>query len=255
MAVIAAEQGPARIALSEVLHEALSEIALAPGHPVLVMVGGASNIAPRVASRLLAVLECVAPVLDDMGALVVDGGTAFGVMAAMGQARLSCRARFPLIGVAAIGTVAPDSRPQQARCACVLGAHALAAQGGATLDPNHSHFLLVPGERWGDESPWIQAVAQALALRRGSLTLVAAGGDITRLDVACSLAAARPCVVLGGSGGTSDLLAAWVRGEIGPPGPELADADHSLLRIVDLDDAAETLPCLLRDELEREAGA
>lgn len=234
---------------------ALSEVGLSPGRPVLVLVGGASGILAQVGVRLSSVLGAVASVLDRMGAAVVDGGTAFGVMAAMGQARRAARAGFPLIGVAATGTVDPASLPAQARCAPILDARAPAGAHGVALDPNHSHFVLVPGERWGDESPWIDAVALVLAGSYPSLTLVAAGGEITRLDVACSLAARRPCLVLDGTGGVSDLLAAWARGESGPPGSELAGADPGLLRIVALSTAEEVLPGILREALAPEADA
>jgi hypothetical protein len=69
--------------------------------------------------------------------------------------------------------------------------------------------LLVPGAEWGAESPWISDVAGVLADGGPSLTLVAAGGRVTRLDIAMSLGAARPLVALAGSGGAADELAAW----------------------------------------------
>src|SRR5206468_11337979 len=64
---------------------------------------------------------------------------------------------FPLIGVAPAGAVAlprsSDPHP---------------APEAVPLEPHHSHFLLVPGERWGDESPWLAAVVAALAGDRPS---------------------------------------------------------------------------------------
>ncbi|WP_245232479.1 hypothetical protein [Thiorhodococcus minor] len=240
---------------AEAVRSALSEVGLSPERPVLVLVGGASRISAAVSTRLSKVLGCLTAVLDETGAAVVDGGTAFGVMAAMGEARRRARAGFPLIGVAAMGTVDSERLPGHARCGRILDACVPVGARGVALDPNHSHFILVPGERWGDESPWIHAVAQALAGRRPSLTLVAAGGEFTRLDVAGSLAARRPCLVLDGSGGVSDLLAAWARGEGGPPGPELTGGDLSLLRILALDTAEDFLPDVLREAFAPEARA
>ncbi len=78
---------------------------------------------------------------------------------------------------------------------------------GAALEPNHSHRLLVPGTSWGDEIPWMNAVATLLGADHGSATLVAAGGRITRLDVDASLEHGRPTLLLAGSGGTADAIA------------------------------------------------
>ena len=34
-----------------------------------------------------------------------------------------------------------------------------AADDAAPPEPNHTHVLLVPGESWGDEAPWIARLA------------------------------------------------------------------------------------------------
>jgi hypothetical protein len=74
-----------------------------------------------------------------------------------------------------------------------------------------------------------------LAGLRPSLTLVAAGGEVTRLDVAQSLGARRPLLVIAGSGGTADQLARWRRGGEPPPGMSLDTMDLGLVRVLDLD--------------------
>ena len=205
------------------LRDALAGLGLAESRPVLVLVGGASNLDPSVAETLLRLFESLAPRLDRAGAAVVEGATAFGVMALMGLARHRTGARFPLLGVAAIGTVDVPT----------LGVGG--PKGTATLDPHHSHGILVPGTCWGDESPWISATAAVLAGLRPSLTLVAAGGEVTRLDVAQSLGARRPLLVIAGSGGTADQLARWRRGGEPPPGMSLDTMDLGLVRVLDLD--------------------
>lgn len=178
------------------LPAALESLGLLPPRPVLVSVGGASGLEPAVGDRLLALFrDRLAPLLDRLGAAVVDGGTDAGIMALMGRARREAGAGFPLIGVAALGTIR-------------LPGEAVAT--GVALDPGHSHFALVPGQSWGDEVPWIGAVAAALAHGAGTLTLVSGGGRITRLDVAASLASRRPTLLLRGSGGIADELAAAV---------------------------------------------
>ena len=175
------------------LPSALSRLGLAPPRPVLVLVGGASGLERVVADGLLVLFrDRLAPLLDQLGAVVVDGGTDAGVMALMGQARRAARARFPLLGVAARDTVRlPGDQ----------------AATGAELEPNHSHRLLVPGRNWGDEIPWMTAVVNHLGAAGARATLVAAGGRITLLDVEASLADGRPTLLLAGSGGTADAIA------------------------------------------------
>ena len=235
------------------MNAALSALGLGDPCPVLVLVGGAANIAPEVADALLLLFEMLAPELDALGVALIDGGTAFGVMALMGEARHCTAARFPLIGVAARGTVAPATLPAQARVSLLPGAQDAEhwtdpeAAGGkaARLDPNHSHFLLTPGDRWGDEVAWIDAAADCLAAGLPSLTLVAAGGQITRLDVAMSLESGRHLIVLSGSGGTADQLAAWWRGGEAIADLPLGDRERALIQVVELTDAADRLPDLL----------
>jgi len=87
----------------------------------------------------------------------------------------------------------------------------------AALDPDHTHFVLVPGERWGDESPWLAAVVGALAGSQPSVTVLVNGGEVALNDVAHSVRAGRPVFVVTGSGRTADLLAAALRGSPADP--------------------------------------
>lgn len=228
------------------LRTALTALGLSGPRPVLVLVGGAANIDPAVADALLALFRQLAPLLDELGVTLVDGATAFGVMAAIGQARHDRGARFPLLGVAASGTVALAEPPARwTRIQSDSESCDTAAMEGARLDPNHSHLLVVPGDQWGDESPWIAAAATCLAAGHPSLTLVAAGGQITRLDVRAGLGAGRPTIVLAGTGGTADQIADWYRHGIAVPDLALTEAQRPLIEIMDLAVAADRLPIRL----------
>ena len=164
------------------------------GRPVLVLVGGAAGLDPAVGQRVLTLFRNhLMPLLAKLDAVVVDGGTDAGVMAFAGQANAA--GSVTLVGVAAVGTVE------------VPGLNGTAT-GKTALEPNHTHFLLVPGNRWGDESPWLSLVASTLAGTCTSVTIVVGGGEITRLDVAHSLSAGRATILLAGSGGVADELGA-----------------------------------------------
>jgi hypothetical protein len=185
----------------EDLPEALRGVGLQP-RPTLVLVGGAGGLSATDLARLRPLFaEALVPLMQTLGGAVVDGGTDSGVMQLMGRARAEAAAEFPLVGVAAIGTVAlpdaPGSGPE-----------------AAPLEPHHTQFILVPGSDWGDEAPWISRVASALAHGLPSLTVLVNGGEIAWQDVAHSVDAGRPVLALAGSGRTADLLARALRGEV-----------------------------------------
>jgi hypothetical protein len=152
--------------------------------PVLVLVGGAAGMEPADLEALELVLRGLVGLLDELDAVVVDGGTDIGVMRAVGRARAAEGGRFPLIGVAA--EVAVDE---------------------VAFEPNHTRLVLVPGGTWGDESPWLADVADVVAGPQPSLTVLVNGGAITFEDAEHSLGRNRPLVVLRGSGRTADAIA------------------------------------------------
>ncbi len=174
------------------LSVALAELGLPGSSPVLVLIGGADGIDEAGLARLRPFFtDALATLAEALEVCVVDGGTDVGVMSLMGRARAELDGTFPLVGVAAEGTVGPA--------------------GAAPLEPNHSHVVLVPGTNWGDESTWLSDVASRLSGDSPSVTILVNGGDIALDDVARSVEAGRPVVVLNGSGRTADTLAAALR--------------------------------------------
>ncbi len=187
---------PLAVDVADDLPDALLAAGLRPGRAVLVVVGGAGGMPePDLAALQRLAAEHLWPLLASVPSAVVDGGTDHGAMAALGRAHREVSCTVPLVGVAARGTVRMSGRGDDDR---------------AVVEPNHSHVVLVPGDRWGDESPWLSQVASALAAGAPSLTLVVNGGEITYQDVEHSLAAGRPVVVLAGTGRTADAIAVGV---------------------------------------------
>lgn len=216
----------------------LRGLGLSDPRPMLVSVGGAGGMsAQHLAEMYRLVLDHLMPVVLAGGAGVVDGGTRTGVMRVMGQARRDSGADIPLIGVAAEGTVVlPGMAPQADR---------------AELDPDHTHALIVPGSRWGDEAPWISATAGALTAEGslGSATLVVNGGELTYRDVQHSLMSRRPVIVVAGTGRTADAIAAASSGTA-QDDRAVAVAASELVHIVRLGDGpaiASLLAGFLRD--------
>ncbi|MGB7440062.1 MAG: hypothetical protein WA919_03265 [Coleofasciculaceae cyanobacterium] len=181
------------------LSSRLRQISLCSPRPVLVIVGGASKMSEESLKRLESLFtEVLAPVAEKLGAFVLDGGTDAGVMQMMGKARTQTNGTFPLVGIAPVGKVLiPDQD--------------FFSSGEIELEPNHTHFLLIPGSTWGDESPWISQVATTLAGNAPSLTVLANGGEVSLVDVSESIKAERPLVILAGSGRLADEITRVVR--------------------------------------------
>jgi len=179
---------------------ALTSLGLQVSQPVAVLVGGAGGLGPADLDRLRPLFESsLVPAITHLRAAAVDGGTWSGVMRLFGEARSAAGASFPLVGVAAAGTVTlPGGEPPR--------------DDAAPLDAGHSHFVLVPGDDWGAEAGWIAQAATELAGGRPSVTVVVNGGEIAYADAKRSLDADRPVLTVEGSGRTADQLAAAVRG-------------------------------------------
>jgi SLOG in TRPM, prokaryote len=184
-----------RVTQNSELPAALGTLGLSPPRATVVLVGGAGGLDDAGMARLKPLFTAaLVPILDKNGALAIDGGTYSGVMRLLGQARQAQAGRFPLIGVVAAGTVRLPGEP-------------VSAGVDTELDPHHTHFVIVPGDDWGDESPWIAQTATVLAGGAPSITVLVNGGQIAYSDVERSVQAGRAVVVIAGSGRTADALA------------------------------------------------
>jgi hypothetical protein len=117
------------------LASALVAVNLTEPCPVLVVIGGASSISEEAFQRLQRLFsEVLAPLAQELGLIVADGGMDAGVVRLMGNAREEISGTFPLVGVSPIGLV---KLPNDATISTEL----------TDLESHHTHFFLVPG--WG----------------------------------------------------------------------------------------------------------
>ena len=101
----------------------------------------------------------------------------------------------------------------------------------AGLEPHHTHFVLVrSGRAWGDEAPYLAAVASALSPGRPSVTVLINGGELALGDAEHSLALGRPVLVLAGTGRAADRIATRADERAA------AVADSPCVRVVDVTD-------------------
>lgn len=168
--------------------------------PVIVLIGG--HILPEHANSTFQAIDVIAKVADALDAAVICGGTDVGVMSAIGKVRGRGGHQFPLIGISPEGTVTWPEGPRNS-------APYLPNNEREQLEPHHSHFILVPGNQFGDESKWIVRTASMIAGDRNkSVTVLANGGKVSQQDVEQGLEVGRPLVVLAGTGRLADDIAA-----------------------------------------------
>lgn len=216
------------------LAAALSQLAIPQPTAVLVLVGGAAGLSPEYLQRLETFfVEALCPFIETQGLVVIDGGTDAGVMQLIGQARARTRSSFPLVGVVVQSKIMLPSQPAK-------------TDDAAPLEPNHTHFVLVPGQAWGDESTWIAQVADVLSGNQASVTLLINGGEIAlHQDVPNSLLSRRAVLVVEGSGRSADRLAAALRGPALAE-PELHDmVDSGLIQVMNLSEGQDRLTTML----------
>jgi SLOG in TRPM, prokaryote len=177
----------ANISSDNEIQEALTELGLPQPSTVIVLVGGAGGIGFMEKFPMRKAVGIVAQLAEETGAVVVDGGTQAGIMTEIGRQRKKNKFTFPLVGV-------------------VFDALLMKEEPASILDPNHTHFFLIPGDDWGDESAWISKIASVIAGGKKSLTVLVNGGKISRSDVEYSLMENRPTAVLRGTGRLADEI-------------------------------------------------
>jgi len=172
---------------SKEIQEALTQLNIPHPKPVIVLVGGAGGIGWLDKFPMRKAIKIIAKLAEETQSVVVDGGTQAGIMSEIGRQRKQNKFSFPLIGVV-FDSLLMKKEPQ------------------SILDPNHTHFFLIPGDDWGDESAWISKIATQIAGDKKSITVLINGGQISRTDVGYSILEDRPTFVMRGTGRMADKI-------------------------------------------------
>lgn len=168
------------------LADGLKLLGFSSSHPAVVIVGGAGGMTPEDIEKVQAFFESrLVPFAASQGAVIIDGGTDSGVMAAIGRAVNRAGGSIPLIGVAAREVEMIET----------------------FLEQNHSHFILCPGNRWGDEAEWIAATAKAVSGQLARVAILINGGQIAWEDARLNIEYGSPVLIAEGSGRTADVIA------------------------------------------------
>lgn len=180
------------------LAQALSELDLKGRYPIIVLIGGEMDEQQAAVTRRA--IETIARTAEDMHAVLICGGTDMGIMAEIGQIRSRYGYKFPLIGVTPEELVTWPGGPHNTKFLWL-------GKQRWQLESHYSHFILVPGSQFGDESPWIGDAAILLSKGHRSVTILINGGEVSRKDIELSLENGRPVIALSRTGRLADELA------------------------------------------------
>src|SRR6266516_4894236 len=187
----------------------LYNLGLAPGRPVIVLVGGA---VPMADDPLTPVCRLPAAALvraaGMAGAVILDGTTDADAMAEIGSAYADAAetetsttagaGRGQLLGVAPAGQVLLPGETTEGH-----------GDRRVRLERNHSHFALAAGDQWGAAARLLVRLAGALADAAPVVMVLAGGGAVARAEALDAVRHGWPLFVIEGSGGTADDVAQW----------------------------------------------
>jgi SLOG in TRPM, prokaryote/SMODS and SLOG-associating 2TM effector domain 1/Protein of unknown function (DUF4231) len=169
-----------------------------PPKVIILIFGGAANsLDTSKLSYLKHSLDTVLQFAAESDALVIDGGTQSGIMEIIGE-RASMLKRKPLLlGVAPIGKVTYPGEPNNN------------VNGTAQLDPNHSRFILVEGDQWGDETETLFRLARGFDEDTPIMALLVGGGEISKKEIFLCVKNRWPIVVIEKPGYLADQIISY----------------------------------------------
>lgn len=167
-------------------------------YSVIVLIGGDINPQQNAVTQIA--LQTIAKTADNLHGVLISGGTNMGIMADIGQIHQKNHYKFRLLGILPEALVTWPGGPRSTKFLWW-------GQQRWQLENHYSHFLLVPGNQFGDESPWIVDFATLLSKSRKAVTVLINGGESSRKDIQLSLSIGRSTIVLSQTGRLADEIA------------------------------------------------
>ncbi|SRR5216683_676824 len=194
---------------------------------LLMVVGGASELDDSLNTRLKFLCNLgIARVAAEAEAAIIDGGTQAGIMELMGQAVAERGHQSILLGVAPSGTVTYPGGPADG-----------SPSQSAPLDSNHSHFVLVEGDKWGDETSMMYKLADELGKNIPVVTVLVNGGEIVKREAWYSVQRGWPLIVIKDSGRIADAIAIlWENKQTKQRNDAASSTDPELTEIIEKGD-------------------
>jgi hypothetical protein len=166
--------------------------------PTIFISGGAGDMSDEDKEMTRRIIdEGLVAFAQEQQIIVIDGGTQTGVMQLSGDSRCRRDATFPLVGIAPLGVVEFPGHPNPEKL--------------ADLNDGHSHFVLIEGREFGEESRMILQLTNTLCGggEKPAMGIIINGGKVVEQEalMATSKELNLPLLVLQGSGRFADQLA------------------------------------------------
>ena len=165
---------------------------------ILIFGGAANSLDTSTISHLNNLLDSVLQLAADSDVLIIDGGTKSGIMEIIGERASVLKAKPLLLGVAPAGKVTYPGVSNNGN-----------VSGTVQLDPNHSHFILVEGNQWGDETKTLFEVVRAFDENVRVVALLAGGGEISKKEILLCVNNGWPIIVIEKSGYLADQIISY----------------------------------------------
>jgi len=237
-------------------------------HGALAIVGGAGNFDQpeytNIRKRVSVLFNLIADMAVSKNLAIVDGGTPFGVMRLLGEVCATHQNKFPLVGVAPSGQVlaqrdsgldyegtwfgSADVIQRILKSNNIRNSHGDA--GLTPLDKNHSIFVLVEADEWGQEVDMLAAVTHELNHRHTGVEILINGGTVAPLDAQAFVKRGGHVIVIEGTGRFADKLAKGVRAGVSSDPIEQFLIDSKRIHLFGLNDP----PMLLLQRLIQLSG-
>jgi len=175
------------------INELICTLKLSAPRALLILNGGTADINDRIKEQLKILFDDLAHFIVKEKITIITGGTNFGIFALLGEAlQKQGGITAPCIGV----TITGHNNLQ-------------------ILEPHHSHFVMVEGEKWGDETAVMYRLVNTLAKNCLSLAILAGGGEVTINEMQQNVIQNREMIFLNGSAGsTDDIITSFLCGNI-----------------------------------------
>jgi hypothetical protein len=153
--------------------------------------GGTAKLSEALKIQLRRLLvDSLARVAAENILTLVTGGTDAGIFSLLGEGLAKWGRQAPCLGVTPSAPVTWPGR----------------SQGETPLEPHHSHFIVVDGKDWGDETQTMYSVVQALSQDCSSIAVFAGGGNVTLSEMRTNVEQGREMILIAGSGRSTDAV-------------------------------------------------
>ena len=172
---------------------------------VIILSGGAKFFNENYRNHLTPLFtDGIVKAAVEQQALIIDGGTLSGVMALMGLSVSHYKRQVNLLGVAPLNQV---TYPGKEVFHHSLKFNADASHDNiAMLEPNHTHFVLVEADDWGDETDTLINLAKEISINKKPVLVLVNGGLIAKKEVYEAVLQGWSIVIIAGSGRLADEI-------------------------------------------------